>query len=514
MSLGAAACTDVTLVPEEKVTSAVIFNDTTAYKAYLAKIYANMAVTGQQGPAGNGDINGIDEGFSQYIRLYWQMQELPTDEAIIAWNDAGVQELNTQLWGSSNQFLNAMYYRILLQATLANDFLIQTSDDKLSARGVSANLRSSIQTYRAEARYLRALAYYHGMDLFGRIPLVTEADFGSTKPPAQATRQQLYDFVVSELTAIRPSLPAAKTGEYGRADQAAVDMLLANVYLNAEVYTGTAHWSEARAAAEAVIGSGKYSLDPKYRHLFQADNNTSPEMIFAVTQDGIHTQSYGGTTFLIHASVGNKMDPAQYGVDGGWWGLRIRPEVVALFPSTSGTPDKRAGVLVTDGQSLNISDMLAFDQGLGAPKYQNVTSTGQPGSSPGFSDVDYPVFRLGEAYLIYAEAVLRGGGGSQATALSYVNALRQRSYGDASGNITAAQLTLPFILDERARELFWEAHRRQDLIRFGRFTGSTYVWQWKGGVQQGKATEAFRSLYPLPSNELIANPNLTQNPGY
>jgi len=510
----AAGCTDVTLVPEGRVTTGVIFKDASSYQAYLAKIYAGLAVSGQQGPAGNGDINGIDEGFSQYIRLYWQMQELPTDEAIIAWNDAGVQELNTQIWGSSNQFLGAMYYRVLLQATLANDFLNQTSDDKLSSRGVDAGLRTTIQGYRAEARFLRALSYWHGMDLFGRIPLVTEADFGSTTPPQQATRQQLFDFIVTELNAIRPSLPTAGHGTYGRADQGAVDMLLANLYLNAEVYTGTPRYSEARAAAEAVIASGAYTLDPKYRHLFQADNNTSPEMIFAVTQDGLHTQSYGGTTFLIHASVGGNMNAAQYGIDGGWWGLRVRKEVANLYPSTSGTPDRRAAVLVTDGQSLVINDVLNFQQGLGAPKYQNVTSTGQPGSNPGFADTDYPVFRLGEAYLIYAEAVVRGGGGTRAQALAYVNALRQRAYGDASGNLTDAQLTLPTLLDERARELLWEGHRRQDLIRFNQFTGATRLWEWKGGVQAGKATDSFRNLYPLPASELIANPNLTQNPGY
>jgi hypothetical protein len=509
-----AACTDVTLVPQGTVTSGVIFNDPASYQAYLAKIYGGLAVSGQQGPAGKGDINGIDEGFSQYIRLYWQMQELPTDEAIIAWNDAGVQELNTQLWGSSNQFLGAMYYRVLLQATLANDFLIQTSDEKLASRGVSATLKSTIQGYRAEARFLRALSYWHGMDLFGRIPLVTEADFGSTTPPQQATRQQIFDFIVSELNAVRPSLPAAGHGQYGRADQGAVDMLLANVYLNAEVYTGTARYSDARAAAEAVIASGAYSIDPSYRHLFQADNNTSPEMIFAVTQDGVRTQSYGGTTFLIHASVGGNMNASQYGIEGGWWGLRTRKEVATLYPSTSATPDRRAGVLVTDGQSLVINDMLNFQQGLGAPKYQNVTSTGQPGSNPAFADTDYPVFRLGEAYLIYAEAVVRGGGGTRTQALTYVNALRQRAYGNTSGNLTDAQLTLPLLLDERARELLWEGHRRQDLIRFGQFTGATRLWEWKGGVQQGRSTESFRNLFPLPSSELIANPNLTQNPGY
>jgi hypothetical protein len=124
------------------------------------------------------------------------------------------------------------------------------------------------------------------------------------------------------------------------------------------------------------------------------------------------------------------------------------------------------------------------------------------------------MFRLADAYLMYAEAHLRGGGGDVAQALAYVNAIRQRAFGDASGNITEAQLNLQFILDERVRELLWEAHRRTDLVRFGLFTGGGYLWQWKGGILAGRATDTFRDLYPLPASELTTNPNLTQNPGY
>ncbi|HWK88600.1 MAG TPA: RagB/SusD family nutrient uptake outer membrane protein, partial [Longimicrobium sp.] len=149
-----------------------------------------------------------------------------------------------------------------------------------------------------------------------------------------------------------------------------------------------------------------------------------------------------------------------------------------------------------------------------APKFRNVTSTGAAGSDQNFPDTDFPMFRLGDAYLMYAEAFLRGGGGTQALALQYVNALRQRAYGNATGNVTAAQLTLDFILQERARELAWEAHRRQDLIRFGRFTGNTYIWNYKGGIPAGQATAVHLDLYPIPQSELLANPNLDQNPGY
>ena len=502
-------CTDVTTEPKSSVTGANVFNDAASYRAFLAKIYAGLAVTGQQGPAGRADIQGIDEGFSQYVRLLWQMQELPTDEAVIAWNDTGVQELNTQIWGTSNQFLNAMYYRIFFQVAMVNEFLRETTDDKLAARAVPDALRTQIQTYRAEARFLRALSYWHGIDLFGNIPLVVETDPIGSTPPKQATRSELFNYVESELKAIQTLLPSPAAAEYGRASSGAAAMLLAKLYMNAQVYTGTQRYADARAAAEQVIAGG-YTLDPSYRHLFLADNHTSKELVFTVPQDGQKTQSYGGTTFIIHAAVGGNMNTSAYGIDFGWWGLRVKPEVPALFGAT---PSDGRAIFFTNGQTLQINELTAFQQGYAAPKYSNVTLSGAPGSNPGFPDTDYPMFRLGDAYLMYAEAVLRNGGGTRAQALTYVNALRQRAYGNTSGNITDAQLTLNFIKDERLRELYWEGHRRSDLIRYGQFTNQG-VWSWKGGIQAGKTTEAFRDLYPLPASELLANPNLTQNSGY
>jgi len=507
--LGAAACTDITTEPKSTVTEANIFNDPSSYQAFLAKLYGGYSLTGQQGPAGNGDIQLIDEGFSNYLRQLWQLEELPTDEAVIAWGDAGLPELNTQLWGPANQFLGAMYYRIFVQVSLANEFLRQSTDAKLASRNASPALVAQVHQFRAEARFLRALSYWHGIDLFGDIPLVTENDEAGATAPKQSTRQAVYDYTVSELNAIRTELPAIGQAEYGRADQGAVQMLLAKLYLNSAVYTGTARNAEALAAVQAVIASGQYAIDPSYQHLFLADNHTSPEIIFPIPFDGVHTQSYGGTTFLVHAAVGGNMNAANFGIDGGWYGLRTRPEVYNLYAAG----DHRNGIFYTNGQSASINSISNFNDGPGAPKYRNVTSGGQPGSNSTFPDTDYPMFRLGDAYLMYAEAVLRGGGGTRAQALAYVNALRQRAYGDASGNITDAQLTLDFLKNERARELIWEGHRRTDLIRFGAFTTSG-IWEWKGGVKPGKLTEAFRNLYPIPASELQANPNLKQNAGY
>ncbi|MEO8090792.1 MAG: RagB/SusD family nutrient uptake outer membrane protein, partial [Gemmatimonadales bacterium] len=395
-----------------------------------------------------------------------------------------------------------------------NEFLRQTSDAALAARNVSPQLTAEIQTFRAEARFLRALSYWHGIDLFGNIPLVTEADPIGATPPAQSTRQQVYDFVVSELTAIRPLLPPATPGTYGRATDGAASMLLATIYLNAGVYTGTPQYAQALAAAQAVI-AGPFTLDPSYRHLFQADNNTSPEIIFPVIQDGLRTQTFGGTTFLVHASCGGSMNAGDYGVDGCWFGLRLKPEAYnRYFAPQNPAGDQRASFFWTAGQTVQVNSISSYSDGIPAPKFTNKTSLGASGSNATHPDTDFPMFRLGDAYLIYAEANLRGGGGDPALALAYVNALRQRAYGNTSGDITAGELTLQFILDERGRELLFEAHRRTDLVRYGLFTGGAYVWAWKGGAVAGTATGTFRDLYPLPASELTTNPNLSQNPGY
>jgi len=334
--LNVIGCTDPTVAPKSTVTGANFFNDPGSYREFLAKIYVGLAVGGQNGGDGATDIQGIDGGFSQYMRLYWEMQELPTDEAVIAWGDQTLPELNTQGWNPSNNFVNAMYYRIYFQVGMANEFLRQTTDAVLASRGVNGALLAQVHTYRAEARFLRALSYWHGLDYFGNIPLVTENDQIGAAAPKQATRDSIYRYVVSELTAIKSALPAPGAATYGRATGPAADMLLAELYLNAGVYTGTPNYAGALTEASAVIAGG-YTLAPNYFNNFQADNNTSPEMIFAIPEDGIHTQTYGSTNFIIHASCGNSMNAANYGVDGCWYGLRLKASAtISTLPATSG----------------------------------------------------------------------------------------------------------------------------------------------------------------------------------
>lgn len=521
--LGLGGCTDVGVNPKSSATANNVFSEDGAYQSYLAKLYGGLNVTGQEGPAGDADIGAIDdEGFSQYMRLYWKMQELSTDEAVIAWNDNGIRRLNNHNWTASNQFSVGMYSRVFFQVSQANEFLRQSTDDRLNSRGVGAERQQQIQQYRAEARFLRALSYWHGIDLFGDIPLVTEDFPRGAEAPEQSTRQEIFNFVESELKAItnpenEEVLPPAGQGEYGRADRAAAWMVLAKLYQNAPVYIGENRSADVIEYTGRVIDAG-YSLEDNYQHLFLADNNTANGIIFAIPQDGERTRHFGGTTFLAHAPVGNEMDPASFGLDFGWAGLRTTSASVDRYSSG----DSRDDFFFTQEQEKEIDATLpngettddpigAFSQGYAAPKFQNVTSDGQPGSNVTFPDTDYPMFRLADAHLMYAEATLRSDAGDESRALSLLNDLRERA--GLGRDLSQGDLTLDFILDERSRELFWEAHRRTDLIRFNQFTENG-TWPWKGGVQEGTTTESFRNVYPIPASELRANPNLDQNDGY
>lgn len=515
MAMSIASCTDdLELTPRYEVTSATVYQDFSNYKSILAKIYAGYALTGQAGPDGEPDVSGFDEGKSNYIRAYWSLQELPTDEAVIAWNDGTLFDLHDMDWSSSNEYIRMMYDRIYFQIALCNEFLRNTTDARLSENGITGANLEEAKAYRAEARLLRAMSYWHALDLFGNVPFVTEEDPVGAFFPEQISRTDLFDFVESELLAVEPELVDARQNEYARADKAVAWTVLAKLFLNAEVYTGQNRYTDAVAYSKKVIDAG-YSLVPDYQDLFLADNHTSrQEVILPVAFDGQSTRTWGGTTFLIHGAVGGSMDPSAFGINSGWAGLRTTKEFVNLFPNTGA--DERA-MFYTQGQSLEINNIATFTEGYAVTKFKNVTSAGDAGSdqSGNYPDTDFPMFRLADVYLMYAEAVLRGGvGGDRSTALSYINQLRERAYGSTAGNISDSQLTLNFILSERGRELYWEGHRRTDLIRFNRFTTGDYTWAWKGGVQEGRQVESFRTLYPLPTSDLSANPNLDQNNGY
>lgn len=299
--------------------------------------------------------------------------------------------------------------------------------------------------------------------------------------------------------------------DYGRANKSVVRMLLAKLYLNAEVYTGQGRYADALEQVSKVINEGGYSLADDFGRNFAGDNHTSPEIIFPLIADPISSQSFGNTTYLVNGSLNSEtMSLSAYGATEGWGGHRATEAWYGLFGNLSTSPDDRADLFWTAGHNYEMNDYKTWADGFPSTKFRNTNFDGS-GTPTQFSGTDFPLYRLADAYLMYAECVLRGGGGSNTQALEYVNLVRERSN---AAPIALEEMDLDFILDERARELNFEGHRRSDLIRFGKFTGGSYLWPWKGGVKEGTSIPATYKLFPIPLTALQANPNLTQNPGY
>jgi hypothetical protein len=407
-----------------------------------------------------------------------------------------------------------MFSRTMAQVAFCNEYLRQTSPAKLSSRGVTdAALLADISLYREEARALRAYAYYNLMDLFGKAPFNTENEAVGVAGP-EYSRQQLFTFIESEMLAVAQTLKAPRTNEYGRVDKSFAWMVLAKMYLNAEVYIGQNKYDQCVTMCNNVIGGG-YALEANYLHNFTADNHTSTEMIFTLQSDGLVTQNYGPTTVILNGQVGSiENNGSTFGV-GGWGGaLRLRKQFVEKFNGSSFNSDERK-TIISGTRPIDITTIADRDQGFILGKFSNKTSTGAAGVNQTFVDTDFPLFRLGDVYLMYAECAKRGAtNASMSQAVTYVNNLRERANNSTSANISSADLTLDFILDERARELHWEGHRRQDLIRFNKYVGGSYNWAWKGNGSNGIALPAHLKVFPIPALSLSANPNLTQNTGY
>ncbi len=606
-------------IDPDSFTEQDVFADAASAKNALAKLYASLALTGQQGgDSGQPDISDIDQGFSQYTRMLFNLNELTTDHAVVGWGDPGLPDLHGMYWSASNDFTGAMYLRLAQEVSFCNSFILNAS----------TLTEPEVESYIAEARFLRAFAYYNLIDMFANVPILTEI---TTDLPVQSSRIEVFNFVESELLELQDILPNSGANEYGRVDRIAAMALLSKLYLNAEVWTGTPRYDDCVTVSNNVIGS-TYSLHTTdlngngtaYDELFLADNDSNGaqnEFIFTISFDGVQSTTYGGSTFIIHGATGGTMDPSALGINGGWGGYRTTKALVEKFDSPeidvnglnsglTGTPsdwglvgdatenswdgpdmemyetstnvfelyatlsagkmkfrfnedwnnnygddgadgslepggadidvdagtylvtfdldnltysltaitppsDKR-GMFYTDGQNLEIASIPPFKEGYAVTKFKNIDINGNIGNdtSGEFTDTDLPMIRLAEIYLNYAEAHLRGGGGDANLALSLINQLRERAYGDTSGNISSGDLTLDFILDERSRELYWEGQRRTDLIRFNRFTTADYLWPFKGNQPNGVSTSAFRNIFPIPNNTILTNPNLVQNNGY
>lgn len=502
---------DLDQFPHIEQTSATVYTSVDNYKAVLGKLYVAFTIAGQEKGGGNADLT-TNKGWD-YMRNYFNMQECGTDEVVYTWlagdNMTGLTYLS---WDANDLIVSDMYYRIYYNIALCNEFLRNATDDRIAS--FSEADQEEIRHYRAEARFLRALAYSHAMDLFRNVPFVTEADPVGSYVPPRYTSAQIFDYVENELLAIDADLLDRTACEYGRACRQAAYALLARLYLNAEVYTGEARWTDCVTYCRQVIEAG-YSLEPDYAKLFNADNQLrTNEIIFAFPVDATHTTSWGTTTYMVCGAINNASDfqvPADYGAVSGWGNFRMRPTLPSLFSDG----DRRA-MFFTEGQTLDIDMVEDQSNGYLTVKWTNLTDAGEAASNTTSDGVctDYPVFRLADVYLMLAEAIVRGGQGATRTeALGYVNQVRERAYGDTSGNIVEAQMTTDFLLDERARELYTECVRRTDLIRYNRFTTADYLWQWKGGSRDGQAVDNRFNYYPIPSTELTANPNL-YNEGY
>jgi hypothetical protein len=348
------------------------------------------------------------------------------------------------------------------------------------------------------------------IDCFGKGVIVNETNYGSTTPLPEASRKELFDYVESELLDIEGKISLTNT--YGRANKSVVRMTLAKLYLNAEVYTGTQRYTDALTYINKITAEGNYQLANSFVSQFSGDNDTSTEVIFPLIADAVTSQSFGNTTYLVNGSCSTEtMNINDFGTSDAWTGHRATKAWYSLYGDLGTSTDDRAKLFWTTGHAYEMTDYKKWTDGYPAVKFRNTNFNGTSLSTP-FSSTDFPLYRLADVYLMYAECVLRGGsGGNAGQALDYVNAVRNRSH---AGAITSGQLTLDFLLDERARELNFEGHRRTDLIRFGKFTGSSYLWPWKGNALNGAAIPETYNVFPIPQTALQANLNLSQNPGY
>lgn len=515
----------IPLNPTDVTSETAYGADEAGYLQGLTKLYFQLVSNDTQ------DLKVTDGGASEFIRGLWSTQEVTTDAAKNAWPDGWVNDLNNNTWKGDvlNDAVYAVYVRSLQGIAYINEYLRQTADDKLDSRGVNADVRAKIQGFRAEARFLRAYFYWALIDAFGNVPYSTEnSPFGGGYNPPQKDRAYIFGEVINELNALvaeDSAMPAAQSN-YPRADKGSCLGLLARMYLNAEVYTGKAMWSEAKSTCEKIYKLG-YKLAPTHDELFRGDNGENPdargEFLFAASYHSMHTQSWGGTTYLTCGSLNGDDGPVYLtGCKSGWSGNRLPFEYVKTYFNvsnadyTAGTydvADERGKKFYIKGRTESMEEaLLVFTSGWSCYKYNNIPhdkTAEEYAAIAGvteYSDVDFPLIRLGEIHLIYAEACMHAGGDASAQ----VKALADRA------KVTApSKIDENFLIAERARELMWEGHRRTDLVRFGKFTSKDFPWPFKGGSFQGNVDLGdHMNIFPIPISELTTNLDLVQNPGY
>jgi len=501
----APACTNLTEVPKDALTPDNAFKTDLEVLAGVASVYANL----------RGTLWG-----------YYNLSEITTDELIVPtrgndWYDNGRWlEIHRQAWtpnsGSALDDINGTWNTLFAGVAKAN-LMIDVMNKSTSA--------SKDQTI-AELRTLRAWNYYMLMDFFGGVPLVTSTELGTN---ARVSRDSIFRFVEAELKAAAPALPATwPAANRGRVTKGTADAILASLYLNAEVFTGTvtatgftkgtARWADAVAAADRVINSGQYSLATDWKKNFSTDNHDSPEHIFWIAESSSPSL---GMSLAMRGLHYNMLAPEP------WNGFATLAETYRAFDPNDdrrsvflvGGPQKsyNTGNPVTDRQQkpLFFTDTIgdvtkaAENEGPRLMKFPPL-----PGASNGDSHPNnYPFFRLAEMYLIKAEALNESG--QTAAGVAQANIIRSRHFATASPIVATTQAAArQAILNERLFELAGEAKRRQDLIRNGTFTAQRRLCSANIPGCTKSATSINRILFPIPETQLQSNPLLVQNPGY
>lgn len=518
-------------------------------KNVFLKCYSGLAVAAQGGPNSDCDINGVDGGRSTYNRAIFMMNVFPTDEVKWIWKDDGIYDLNTNTFGPSNVNVYGTYSRFYSHIAVCNDFI----------RTYKGSSDEEIQKWIVEARALRALSYYWVIDIYGNGTFVTEEDaIGSD--PVQKSRSFLYGWLSEELEdiiSIWKSKYMNDPVEYGRIGLDAIEALACRLYLNGEVYNGTADYAKAQAYCEEIIGrhEGKGGFDNSglakhYLYLFCRTNNqyapggsnsAENEILWTVPYDDTMTQSYGGSFFIIAATTSSgpgydgtgagqadnyAMDPKDYGTNASWTCMHTTPEFADKFTDN----DVRQSLWLKEESGFSKENTVysQFNCGYAAlkftsliqgtdgnwseengGKYSPVPNT--PANVLNWGSTDWPMFRLADTYLTYAECYVLGRTGDAAKALKYINYVRRRA---GLKNFESYDLNADNVLDERARETYYELTRRSDLIRHNKFTGNAYNWSWKGDQPKGAGISERYKLMPIPTNIIAAQPELQQNPGY
>ena len=518
----------------------------------FTKCYSCMAVIGQSDPGGDSDVEDMDAGMSGFYRTIWYCNDLTTDEAFWIWDDAESRGLPTTDWTGSSDMIRGIYTRLNLNIKYCNHYL------KYASRESEEDLNRI-----AEVRWIRAFHVFYLMDMYLYAPLITEE---SSEFPHFLPRHEIYEWLVTELQDVITLLPAQRVEKY-RVGKAAAQLLLARIYLNADVYNkynkewvSGKTWQKAYDAATAVITENpQHALVTKevrhdstnfvysaYQQLFMGDNHRDEvmkEAIFQIYQDGIYTQSHAGANFLIAGPRIGGM--TAWGIEAEWHALRTSPTLIDKFlkphkidratatemiynefDMPAQLKDDRA-IFCSDG--MNTAEAINFNltgaMGIGANsnfyeswagvKFTSVYSTASlpknsPRQSTSWADTDIPLLRLAEAYMIQAEALFRLG--DKTGALSIINnTIRARA-----NAIPLTSLDEETLLDEWSREFYFEGRRRIDLVRFGRFFGpesDLYRYHWEGRMGKPDAqpfvtgTPEYMNWFPVPSEDKRANPH-------